>query len=340
MEKFIIVTQGTEKQRFLHELFQFSDVTLDELLYNPIYSNEIKRRSAIMLDQPVKPLDNAIYWIEHVLRHKGGRHLYSVAAEDNATITNQCGKQVKGGYLLRHKRSWLMPIWCEEWVVLYEDSTMAWFKDKGTVNPRVRMQLSESPDLLAVGEWTCRVPKRPRMSSNIDVCQLMAFGNRQQGKVLWLMAQSSKEVSDWMTAISKTLPPPPRLTLDRDKSCSVTLIRNHGQFSTGYTDCSNLAHPSPMDAPRRQSFHSDHTVPPGVVIDWGRGWGWGEASWAAQLACGHDASIGSALYCSNLEDYSLGGYEDTFILFYAIKNRRKINKTRSIGAFIYHKAMN
>lgn len=89
---------------------------------------------------------------------------------------------------------WLCRSWCEEWVVLYEDSTMAWFKDKGTANPRVRMQLSESPELLAVGEWTRQVPRRPRVPGDCSVGQLMAFGNRKQGKVHWLMAQSSTEV--------------------------------------------------------------------------------------------------------------------------------------------------
>ena len=33
-----------------------------------------------MLDQPMKPLDRGIWWIEHVLRHGGARHLRAPAA--------------------------------------------------------------------------------------------------------------------------------------------------------------------------------------------------------------------------------------------------------------------
>lgn len=89
---------------------------------------------------------------------------------------------------------WLWRTWCEEWVVLYEDSTMAWFKDKGTTSPRGRVLLNEAPELLAVGEWTRQIPRRPRMPEDCHVGQLMAFGSRRQGKVHWLMAQSATEV--------------------------------------------------------------------------------------------------------------------------------------------------
>lgn len=81
--------------------------------------------------------------------------------------------------------------------------------------------------------------------------------------------------------------------------------------------CPATAPTSVVDAlTSRRSFDSDHTVPPGVVIDWGHGWGWGwgEAAWAAQLACGHDivtaSAAASALFCSAAEDYSLAGYDD------------------------------
>lgn len=52
--------------------------------------------------------------------------------------------------------------WCEEWVVLYEDSTLAWYSDKGLSRPKGFIRISEAPELLAVGEWTRQVPKRPR----------------------------------------------------------------------------------------------------------------------------------------------------------------------------------
>lgn len=63
----------------------------------------------------------------------------------------------------------------------------------------------------------------------------------------------------------------------------------------------------------QNSYDNDHTVPSGVVIDWGHGWGWGEVAWAAQLACAPDSAVNTALYCSNLDDYGVGGY--VFIKF-------------------------
>lgn len=39
------------------------------------------RISAIHHDQPVKPLDRAIFWIEFVIRHKGAKHLQAAACQ-------------------------------------------------------------------------------------------------------------------------------------------------------------------------------------------------------------------------------------------------------------------
>lgn len=54
---------------------------LNEILNNPSYKENAKRRSAIMHDQQVKPIDKAIYWIEYVIRHKGAPHLHCAALD-------------------------------------------------------------------------------------------------------------------------------------------------------------------------------------------------------------------------------------------------------------------
>ncbi|XP_065368887.1 UDP-glucosyltransferase 2-like [Calliphora vicina] len=48
-----------------------------ELLNNPSYSIKVKELSAVFRDQPLKPKERALYWIEYVLRHKGAVHLRS-----------------------------------------------------------------------------------------------------------------------------------------------------------------------------------------------------------------------------------------------------------------------
>uniref|UniRef100_A0A3B4BFF5 UDP-glucuronosyltransferase n=1 Tax=Periophthalmus magnuspinnatus TaxID=409849 RepID=A0A3B4BFF5_9GOBI len=49
--------------------------SLQEVLYEPTYRNNMQRLSRLHRDTPVNPLDNAIFWIEFVMRHKGAAHL-------------------------------------------------------------------------------------------------------------------------------------------------------------------------------------------------------------------------------------------------------------------------
>nr|XP_044986123.1 UDP-glucuronosyltransferase 2B4-like isoform X2 [Jaculus jaculus] len=48
---------------------------LRTVIENPSYKENAMRLSRIHHDQPVKPLDRAVFWIEFVMRHKGAKHL-------------------------------------------------------------------------------------------------------------------------------------------------------------------------------------------------------------------------------------------------------------------------
>ncbi|KAI2534492.1 UDP glucuronosyltransferase family 2 member B17 [Homo sapiens] len=48
---------------------------LKSVINDPIYKENIMKLSRIHHDQPVKPLDRAVFWIEFVMRHKGAKHL-------------------------------------------------------------------------------------------------------------------------------------------------------------------------------------------------------------------------------------------------------------------------
>uniref|UniRef100_A0A672Z1A8 UDP-glucuronosyltransferase n=1 Tax=Sphaeramia orbicularis TaxID=375764 RepID=A0A672Z1A8_9TELE len=48
---------------------------LKEVLYEPSYRDKIRTLSNLHRDQPIKPLDRAMFWIEFVMRHKGASHL-------------------------------------------------------------------------------------------------------------------------------------------------------------------------------------------------------------------------------------------------------------------------
>ncbi|XP_039518071.1 UDP-glucuronosyltransferase 2A1-like isoform X4 [Pimephales promelas] len=56
---------------------------LKTVLNNPSYKESIMRLSRIHHDQPIKPLDQAVYWIEFVMRNKGAKHLRVQAHELN-----------------------------------------------------------------------------------------------------------------------------------------------------------------------------------------------------------------------------------------------------------------
>ncbi|XP_043762516.1 UDP-glucuronosyltransferase 2B4-like isoform X2 [Cervus elaphus] len=52
---------------------------LKEVINNPSYKEKAVWLSTIHHDQPVKPLDRAVFWIEFVMRHKGAKHLRPAA---------------------------------------------------------------------------------------------------------------------------------------------------------------------------------------------------------------------------------------------------------------------
>ncbi|XP_076993271.1 UDP-glucuronosyltransferase 2A1 isoform X2 [Tamandua tetradactyla] len=52
---------------------------LRTVINEPSYKENAMRLSSIHHDQPVKPLDRAVFWIEFVMRHKGAKHLRPAA---------------------------------------------------------------------------------------------------------------------------------------------------------------------------------------------------------------------------------------------------------------------
>ncbi|EDW66946.2 UDP-glycosyltransferase UGT5 [Drosophila virilis] len=51
------------------------EATLRQLLEQPQYHHNALQLSERIQDQPLHPLDTAVYWTEYVLRHKGARHM-------------------------------------------------------------------------------------------------------------------------------------------------------------------------------------------------------------------------------------------------------------------------
>ncbi|KAF5289138.1 hypothetical protein FQR65_LT02028 [Abscondita terminalis] len=71
---------GYAKRIFYDDLNEdVLEITINEMLKNPRYKENAQKQSFILKDQVIPPLDNAIFWIEYVIRHKGAPHLKSAA---------------------------------------------------------------------------------------------------------------------------------------------------------------------------------------------------------------------------------------------------------------------
>ncbi|XP_074036451.1 UDP-glucosyltransferase 2 isoform X2 [Leptinotarsa decemlineata] len=75
-----VVRRGMALKLNLHDLTEetFSNA-LNDILNDPKYRKNAKLRSKIMQDQPMKPIDEAVFWVEYVIRHEGAPHLKSAA---------------------------------------------------------------------------------------------------------------------------------------------------------------------------------------------------------------------------------------------------------------------
>nr|XP_008111260.1 PREDICTED: UDP-glucuronosyltransferase 2A1 isoform X1 [Anolis carolinensis] len=62
---------------------------VNTVIHNATYKENAVRLSKIHHDQPMKPLDRAVFWIEFVMRHKGAKHL-RVAAHDLTWYQYHC----------------------------------------------------------------------------------------------------------------------------------------------------------------------------------------------------------------------------------------------------------
>ncbi|KAM8860978.1 UDP-glucuronosyltransferase 2C1-like [Synchiropus picturatus] len=61
---------------------------LRTIIHNPSYRENMQRLSQLQRDQPMKPLDQAMFWIEYVMRHKGAPHLKSESFKMSWVVYN------------------------------------------------------------------------------------------------------------------------------------------------------------------------------------------------------------------------------------------------------------
>lgn len=69
------------------DLSSFTEEEIEEkikLLLSPVYAKKSKETSAVFQDNPIHPMEEAVYWIEYVIRHKGAPFMKSKAVNMDA----------------------------------------------------------------------------------------------------------------------------------------------------------------------------------------------------------------------------------------------------------------
>ncbi|KAK9891158.1 hypothetical protein WA026_013475 [Henosepilachna vigintioctopunctata] len=70
------VKKGYALQLNLEDLNEETLYTyIEEIMTNPKYKEKVTQLSVLLKDQPLPPMDTAVFWVEHVIKHKGGSHL-------------------------------------------------------------------------------------------------------------------------------------------------------------------------------------------------------------------------------------------------------------------------
>ncbi|CAB4056371.1 unnamed protein product [Lepeophtheirus salmonis] len=143
-----------------------------------------------------------------------------------STSTNSLIKPIKQGYLLLHYKKRLFGRgWRQEFVVLYEDSSLVWMRDQHRLEVDGRIMLREAPDLIAASQWVSRVPQKPEPPFD---------------KVEWFICKSNEDLTEWMTCINSTLPAPPPPPLAELKRIGVDSDYDMSKFRCHKSEDSTL----------------------------------------------------------------------------------------------------
>nr|XP_049706090.1 UDP-glycosyltransferase UGT5-like isoform X1 [Helicoverpa armigera]WRX06260.1 UGT33F2A-like protein [Helicoverpa armigera] len=79
VEKYVYLKIGLQLDLETLTEEQFRNA-INTIVKDDSYKRNIEKLRSVMEDQPMKPLERAVWWTEHVLRHGGARHLRSPAA--------------------------------------------------------------------------------------------------------------------------------------------------------------------------------------------------------------------------------------------------------------------
>ncbi|CAL2042989.1 unnamed protein product [Caenorhabditis brenneri] len=119
-------------------------------------------------------------------------------------------RRLKDGDILKYTSGFFSSKWKKVYAVLFSDSRLVWFEEKGDRKPKGSVLLKDVMPYICVGLMTDRMPvKRPNVPSEHSVHHLVGIGmNPKADPCHWLLFSSDSDIESWFTEIMKTLPKP------------------------------------------------------------------------------------------------------------------------------------
>ncbi|CAJ0943001.1 unnamed protein product, partial [Mesorhabditis belari] len=124
-------------------------------------------------------------------------------------------RKLKEGEVMRFKKQLLGSKWKKNHLILFSDSRLCWYDEKGDRKPAGSVLLKDVVPYICVGLMTDRMPtRRPSLPDGHSVHHLVGIGlDPRAENVHWLLFASDADLEGWFTEIMKTLPkpnPPPQ----------------------------------------------------------------------------------------------------------------------------------
>ncbi|KJH50954.1 PH domain protein [Dictyocaulus viviparus] len=119
-------------------------------------------------------------------------------------------RRVKDGDVMKYKSGFLGSKWKIYHVVLFSDSKLCWYDQKGDRKPKGSILLKDVVPYICVGLMTDRMPvKRPSVPDGYSVHHLVGIGmDPRADTVHWFLFSSDTDIEQWFAEITKTLPTP------------------------------------------------------------------------------------------------------------------------------------
>lgn len=117
-------------------------------------------------------------------------------------------RKLKEGPILRYKSGFLSNKWKLNHAVLFSDSRLEIFDEKGDSKPNTSILLKDVVPYICVGQMVDRMPKkRPEVPKGNTVHHMVGIGmDPRADTVHFIMFESDSDMEEWFNQITKTLP--------------------------------------------------------------------------------------------------------------------------------------